>query len=780
MNGQEKVMDSLEDTKNLLSVIYSMGDAMLITDKFGRITFMNPRAEELTGWEQEEAAMRPLSAVFKVIDAQTGEALPDLFAMTLEKGTSIGLTKNSVLVAKNGEIAFVSANCAPLRQDGQLMGGIVLVFRDITSIRKKERKLSHEWNNMFAIFDAMPVGVLVLDKNSVVRRMNRALNAITGKDSSELIGQRFGTGFSCVHSVDAECGQGDYCWKCPFRVLVESVLESKQAACSLEICLETLLRRKKDKLWLKVSAVPVMLYKEMVVAVVLDDITASKKVEAEIKKAKEAAEAASKAKSEFLANMSHEIRTPLNGVIGMTNLTLQTALTKEQQENLEIIKNCADSLLNVINNILDFSKIEAGKMEFHRTAFNLHRMIEKTISVHRMRAKEKRVDLNTYISNNIPDHFMGDEYRLQQVLHNLLGNALKFTEKGSIVLTVELLQTVETRMILKFSVVDTGIGIAAEEMQRLFKSFSQVDSSVTRKYGGTGLGLAISKQLVELMGGRIWVESAKGRGSLFSFTVELESILADIKQEGLQHEAVDTIVISPLRILLVEDDPVNQDIILRMLRSQKHSVTTAGNGTEAVKTATGTTFDIILMDIQMPEMDGVEATKLIRLQERRSGRHTPIVALTACALPGDRERFLNAGMDEYLAKPFEMENLFNILERYKPDYRTVEKELADYLQLLHANDAVRPTDKTNPLALKEDLLNYTDKLAKALAKNNLAYAEGIAHAMKVLAAEHRDEAAKNAAFRIEMALRKESVKEAVVLCESLKVLCKKVDNSVTV
>lgn len=612
-----------------------------------------------------------------------------------------------------------------------------------------------ERDNLLLVFESSPIIMFILSEDQTISEINKAGLSFLNMKPYEVIGKRFGDAFKCLGSFELGCGSGESCSHCEFRKQVIQANEMEQTTETLEFRKTFVENDIYVDRWYQSSITPIFINKKRHLFVSLVDITSSKNNELSAVKANQA-------KSEFLANMSHEIRTPLNGIVGMIDLTLLTELDSDQKDNLLTAKSCAQSLLNVINEILDFSKLEAKKAILETVDFDLKELVEDVIKTHSILANQKGLELNYLFTTNTPKYLKGDPYKLRQILHNLISNAVKFTDFGKVSLMVKPSEIKPDYIRLNFIVSDTGIGMTGSEMRNLFRPFHQTDGSITRKYGGTGLGLAITKRLVELMGGTVWVESEKGKGSHFFFQVKMTTAEEMIKSSA-QTVAINRTA-NPLKILLVEDDVINQLITSRMLKEKGHDVDIANNGREALELFELNDYHVILMDIYMPEMDGIEATKEIRKKEERHS-HTPIIALTAYALSGDRERFLSLGMDEYLAKPIQMMELFAMMDQVSngnlPSNSNLNKGVEDNKK---KEDEIK--EEQNRL-FREKITSVTEAVSKSindlvnLSVHDLTVIEASAHKIKEYANQIEAIELKRAAFKMELSARRGNVKEVL-------------------
>jgi PAS domain S-box-containing protein len=638
-----------KSSTRLRGTLNSIGDAVIVTDLERRITFMNAAAETITGWGKNEAVQRPLADVFHNVSE---------LSVQLSSPTAEGMLARAVdiparLLARNGSEWPIEMSSVPILDATDRTNGLVLVFHDIGNRRKAERELEFSEIRYRRLFEAAHDGVLILDAATLkVLDVNPFMGKLLGYSREYFLGKEL--------------------WEIGVFNDAES---SKEAMATLQkagyIRYEDHPLQHKDGRHVPVEFV-CNVYSEGhrdVIQCNIRDITERKHLTEELAIAREATEAASHAKSEFLANMSHEIRTPMTAILGFADmLTHKSAAECDEIGCVEIIRRNAAHLLELINEVLDLSKVEAGQMTVERIDCDLPALLSEIISLMRPRAEEKGLGFSITFQGPIPRLIQSDPLRLRQLLINLLGNALKFTESGRIDMRIMEGAPKGPNTVLSIDVLDSGIGMAPELIERLFRPFAQGDESITRKFGGTGLGLAISKQLAKLLGGDITVSSHPHFGSTFTLTVDGGPSTGVERFNGLTEATlpgkIDRTRKAELylcgRILLVEDGVDNQRLLRMQLSGAGGSVVIAENGQMAVDLATTQPFDLILMDMQMPVMDGYNATTELR----RRGVTIPIIALTAYAMAEDRQKCLAAGCNAYLSKPVAEPTLLTSVSQY--------------------------------------------------------------------------------------------------------------------
>jgi len=632
-----------------------MNDGFVEQDARGVITGWSAEAEQLYGWSEAEAiGMRSHRLVPERNRARLDTALETFLGSPERRIDRLEITA----LHRDGHEFPVMFDLSIETRGGAPV--VAARVRAITPDLRAESAFGPGGERYRAILDQMQDGCCVVDLRGNYLFVNDAFCRLHGLEKAEILGWSYKKSAPEQEGLLREMYSQVYRTGQPIRAFEYAITPKSGPA----VFVEQSVSLERDAQGRPVGFL-----------VITRDCTERKRAQEDLAKAKDAAEAANRAKSEFLANMSHEIRTPMNGIIGMAALALDTAPTPAQADCLATIRSQANSLLTIVNDILDFSKIESQRIELESVPFTLAHALDEVVKPLALRAEARGISLSVRIAPDVPPLVVGDPVRVKQILTNILNNAVKFTEHGSVTLEVAAgapgagaRQSPRT-IPLTFRVTDTGIGIPADKLAMIFEPFRQVDGSMSRRFGGTGLGLAIAATLVELMGGRIRVDSVPGAGSVFHITVpviEAESTAETASGISAAVVAAARRAARPARgarVLVAEDNIVNQRVAAGLLVKRGHLVTVVGNGREAVTALQRGEFDVVLMDVQMPEMNGFEATAAIREWERETGHHVRIVAMTAHAMSGDRERCLAAGMDGYLSKPLDQRALYDVVEQ---------------------------------------------------------------------------------------------------------------------
>lgn len=637
----EKLKARLQEAQEFAHVGYWEYDAIIESNYWSDEMYC------ILGYEPQEF-MPTFNSFTKMVHS---EDLPLISNAMKEPTYSKTSEFNYRIIKKDGSIIWLYEKVKFERDSAGNLSRMYGIVQEITERKISEDKLRESEQRYKGLTENVPVGILSYDSNGTITFINPKALEILNSPSEE-----------ATKKINLFT----------FPLLIEYGISEVFKQC-IEIGDLISAEKRYVSRWgreaiarLQVAPVKNQNGEILSAIAIMEDFTERMNLELELKIAKEQAELSTKAKSQFLANMSHEIRTPMNGIIGMTDLLLYSDLSKEQRSMVDIVKSSSASLLLIIDDILELSKIEAGKIELKPNCLDLYAFINKLINVFDHLLISKNLEFKTNIAKHVPREIFVDELRLMQIISNLISNAIKFTDSGSIELSVKKVKSINDKVEILFSISDTGIGIKEQDIPRLFNYFTQLDDSKTKRFQGTGLGLSISKNLVELMGGEIYVESEYGKGSTFYFTCWVDEVNQGNNNSNIENKQLSNNPLHNLSLLLVEDDLVSQMIIIRLGKMKGWNITATTNGPEALSILDSQCFDVILMDVNMAEMSGYEVTRAIRTKESLSGKqeHTPIIATTAYAMNRDKEAALRAGMDAYISKPLDLSELVKLIETW--------------------------------------------------------------------------------------------------------------------
>ncbi len=773
MERKQKISKTENDplgTRDLYrTVVQSLSEGIMITDLEGHVTFVNQRMCDLSGYEEEELLGQKAYEI--LLSPENRKTIQDNLEKIKQDVYGDHIVEH---LHKNGTRWQGRIKTSPIRNKKGEISGILGLVVDITKELKAEQKILESEEKLHKIIDTSLDAVITINEKGLVTEWNQHAETIFSYTREEALGKDMGDLIVPPQNREAHTrGMKHY-----LRTGEGSVLNKR-----IEI---TGYDKTGREFPIELSITPIKLKDQFVFSGFIRDITDRKEAEAELIRAKQAAEQARVAEQQFLANMSHEIRTPMNAVIGMTHLLYETKPTADQKEYLDSLRFSADSLMGIINNILDLSKIEAGELVFENRAFNLLELLKSLQQTFQFKVREKPVSVVIDFDTKIENHLIGDSTRLNQILTNLLGNASKFTPRGTIGIKAKMVVRNQKQYILQFHVHDTGIGIDKEKVDLIFENFKQADIAVHRKFGGTGLGLAIVKQLVEIQGGSIEVESEFKKGSTFIVTLPFENSGVKMSEKAIEtpNDGNPLEILKAIEILVVEDNSMNRKLIKKILELWNCSYQIAKNGLEAVEMSSKKKYDLLLMDIHMPEMDGVDATTIIRSELENPNHQTPIVALTAAALLDEKNRALDVGMNDFLTKPFSPIQLKNMILKWTnnemrnskikvdiPVMQTKEEILQidlSYLQTLSKGDNTFMKDMIG-IFLNEIPLAIDDMLKKH-EEGNLNSICNTAHRIKSNYMMLGMTTQQNIALTIEKMIKEEKVdkKELPILIQQLK------------